>query len=155
MKHSPKSASEHKLALAAELLDDIELSRLSAENLLLKASRLARIIKDDRARAWLTFELSGFPARNSVSIEFMGLTGRWTDQAKGLGYWQSLAEIDAHIAVWKLRIQQLNVPNVHFAPSSANPHELVTGFGGSNIAQAVAPVQSVLNDFKSLHEGVT
>ena len=37
-----QSRSEHVLQLARELLDDIELSRTNAENLILKASRLAR-----------------------------------------------------------------------------------------------------------------
>jgi hypothetical protein len=36
------SKSEHIVSLAKELLDDIELSRISAEALLLKATRLAR-----------------------------------------------------------------------------------------------------------------
>jgi hypothetical protein len=36
------SKSEHIAALARELLDDVELSRLSAEALVLKATRLAR-----------------------------------------------------------------------------------------------------------------
>ena len=42
-----QSRSQHILNLAKELLDDIELSRLSAENLLLKVSRLARWVVSD------------------------------------------------------------------------------------------------------------
>lgn len=37
-----ESKSKHIVQLAKELLDDIELNRMSAEHLLLKATRLAR-----------------------------------------------------------------------------------------------------------------
>jgi hypothetical protein len=40
----------HKLSLATELLEDVELSRMSLEQLRLKAFRLARLVEDDRTR---------------------------------------------------------------------------------------------------------
>jgi hypothetical protein len=46
-----ESQGEHKLRLAGELLDDIELNRLPTENLLLKIARLARLVRDNDTRA--------------------------------------------------------------------------------------------------------
>jgi len=149
-----KSTSDHKLTLAYELLDDIELSRLSAENLVLKATRLARLTKDDNIRAWLRFELMGYVSNDSVSHRYMTMTGRWTDYAKGMGYWYSLPEIDSRILASKLQIQQLRVPDITYAPSSANPHETVSGWGGAFIVQATAPVGQVLVQLGDLREAV-
>jgi len=42
-----KSSSKHIVKLAADLIDDIELSRLPSESLLLKCSRLARLVGDE------------------------------------------------------------------------------------------------------------
>jgi hypothetical protein len=50
----------HKISLATELLEDVELSRMSVEQLLLKAFRLARLVEDDRTKLWLGFELHGY-----------------------------------------------------------------------------------------------
>src|SRR5262245_28804623 len=58
------SESEHILLLASQLIDDIELSRLSAESLLLKASRLARFVGDEETNRWnltLVFLLPDLP----------------------------------------------------------------------------------------------
>jgi AbiTii len=152
MTSETKSASDHTLALAQELLDDIELSRLSAENLLLKATRLARLVKDDEIRTWLHYELTGFVTDDPISLRYMTETGRWTDFEKKVGYWKSLPELDYRIAACRLQIQQLRVPDIHFAPSSANPHELVGGWGSAAVAQATAPVGQVLTQLSGLHD---
>jgi hypothetical protein len=144
------NVSEHKLKLAKELLDDIELGRLPIENLLLKVNRLARFLNDDEIRKWTTFEMNGYSGTDATSLRYMTLTGRWTDIASGSGYWQPLAEIEALIGGYKTEMQQLQVPNINFAPSSANPHELVTGWGGTAVTQATAPVGQVINRLSAL-----
>jgi hypothetical protein len=53
--------STHRLALARELLDDVELGRVTPETLLLKASRVLEAVHEQ----WLTLELSGYPSRTS------------------------------------------------------------------------------------------
>lgn len=154
MRDGPGSVTQHKISLARELLDDIELSRLPTESLLLKVGRLARLIQDEEVRAWIGFELSGFVDGDQTSLEFMGLTGRWTDQEKKLGYWEPRAVIEARIATSRLQLQQLRVPDVHFAPSSANPNEFITGWGGFNIQQAAAPIGQVLRQLNDLNQAV-
>ena len=56
----------HKLDLARELLDDIELSRLAPEQLLLKATRLARLLDAKEVQKWLQFELEGYPGNDPM-----------------------------------------------------------------------------------------
>ena len=51
------SKSAHVSALAREILDDIELSRLSAEALVLKATRLACVVGHEEMRKWLGYEI--------------------------------------------------------------------------------------------------
>ena len=53
------SRSRHIFELSKELLDDIELGRLSAEVLLLKAARLARLTGSQEIQQWIEYELRG------------------------------------------------------------------------------------------------
>lgn len=91
------SRSEHILELAKELLDDIELSRLSAESLLLKASRLARWVGSD--------EIKGYNSSNEISLKYMGVTGRWTDRDEVKGYWGPLAQQEAALEAQNKALQ--------------------------------------------------
>jgi hypothetical protein len=74
--------SDHIIQLSKELLEDIELSRVSIENNVLKASRLARLIGDKETMDWLHYEMFGYNTTDKTSIEFVGLTGRWIDYSK-------------------------------------------------------------------------
>lgn len=51
-----QSKSEHILELARELLDDIELDRITVDSLLLKTSRLARWVGSERIKSFINFE---------------------------------------------------------------------------------------------------
>lgn len=108
---SGQSRSEHILELARELLDDIELSRTSAENLVLKASRLARWVGSDEIRNWLKFEMGGYNATNEISLKYMSITGRWINREKNLGYWGPLAQQEAAIIAEKAKLVALRTPD--------------------------------------------
>lgn len=108
---SGQSRSEHILELARELLDDIELSRTSAESLVLKASRLARWVGSDEIRYWLKLEMGGYNSTNETSRKYMSITGRWTDIEKNLGYWGPLAQQEAAIAAEKAKLAALRTPD--------------------------------------------
>jgi hypothetical protein len=103
--------SEHTLELAHELLDDIELSRTDAESLVLKASRLARLVGSDEVRYWLKLELGGYNSTNEVSLKYMAITGRWIDKEKGLAYWGPLAQHIAAIEAEKAKLAALRIPD--------------------------------------------
>ena len=53
-----ESKSEHILSLALELMDDIEFSKIEAQAILLKTTRLARYVDNDEIRKFLT-QLAG------------------------------------------------------------------------------------------------
>jgi len=73
-----RNKSQHILSLAKELLDDIELSRLPAEALLLKVSRLARFVGASETQQWLEYELAGYNSSDPIALEYMSRNGRWT-----------------------------------------------------------------------------
>ncbi|EAS64288.1 hypothetical protein L4D04_01080 [Photobacterium angustum] len=106
-----QSRSEHVLELAKELLDDIELSRTSAESLILKASRLARWVGSEEIRYWLKLEIQGYNSSNEVSLRYMGITGRWVDREKQKGYWGPLAQHEAAIMSEQAKLHAMRIPD--------------------------------------------
>ena len=106
-----QSQSEHILELAKELLDDIELSRTSAESLILKASRLARLVGSDEIRKWLNLEMTGYYVDDPISLKYMSITSRWTDRDKKLGFWGPLAQQEATIAAETAKLASMRTPD--------------------------------------------
>lgn len=106
-----QSRSEHILELAKELLDDIELSRLSAEALLLKASRLARWVGSEEIKYWISLEMKGYNSSNAVSLKYMGVTGRWISKEDNKGYWGPLAQHEAAIEAENIKLRSLSMPD--------------------------------------------
>ena len=106
-----QSRSGHILELSSELMDDIELSRMPVEGLILKASRLARLVGSDEVKYWLSLEMGGYNGTNETSLKYMGITGRWHDKEKQKGYWGPLAQQEAAIAGEKAKLQALRIPD--------------------------------------------
>src|SRR4029434_5655764 len=148
-----ENLSEVQLQLSRELVDDLELSRLGPEQLLLKALRLARLVQDSAAQVWLRFELRGYP-NTTESRPWMRFFGRLTDEATNVGYWIPLAGVAGTAAAMQAQIQTLRIPNVQFAPSSANPHEFISGFAGSTTTPMLKPAQDVLLRLQALTTAV-
>ncbi|MFH2054879.1 MAG: hypothetical protein ABIJ61_02865 [bacterium] len=105
------SKSKQITQLSKELLDDIELDRLSPDKLLLKVTRLARLTESERIQKWLTFEMVGYTSKDMLALEYMGYTGRWIDLSKGTGYWGPLAQQDAQIKSAEKALESTNMPN--------------------------------------------
>lgn len=106
-----ESRSKHVAELARELLDDIELNRMRADHLLLKASRLARWMGSEETQQWLKLEMIGYNNSEEVSLKYMAITGRWTDRGKGLGYWGPLAQQEAAIEAEKAKLAAMRTPD--------------------------------------------
>lgn len=106
-----QSRSEHILELAKELLDDIELSRLTAESLLLKASRLARWVGSDEIKYWINLEMKGYNSSNDISLKYMEITGRWINKEEGKGYWGPLAQQEAALEAQNIKLRSLSTPD--------------------------------------------
>jgi hypothetical protein len=135
----PSRLAAHKVSLARDLLDDIELGRLNPAQMLLKASRLARLVDDEETREWLEFELKGYqdlPAAKAQMWRF----GRWTDQAKNLGYWTPFAALGAWADAHQAEILQLRVPDVSVSFGAALRESAAFKIS----ADAAAPVNTVV-----------
>lgn len=106
-----QSRSEHILELAKELLSDIELNKLPAESLLLKAARLARWVGSDEIKYWINLEMRGYNNTNEMSLKYMGITGRWIKRDENRGYWGPLAQHEARLAAENIKLKTLSTPD--------------------------------------------
>ena len=116
------------LHLAEELLTDIELSRCQAQQAVLKASRLARLVRDEEAQVWLGYELYGYPNDSSADTE-ISLAGRWSDADKGIAFRVPLARLLAVADAEQSKLQAMQV----------------SSFGGDRAFVAVREHQTALN----------
>ncbi len=138
------SKNRHSRDLAEELLADIELGRLSGEAIVLKARRLARLVGSEQISEWLGYEMFGYNSGSTTALKYMGWTGRWTDQAKNLGFWGPLSVQEATITSLQLELQALRTPDVTYSVSSANPNEFVTGRPNLGAQAATGAIDRVL-----------
>lgn len=138
-----QSRSEHILELAKELLDDIELSRLSAEALLLNASRLARWVGSDEIKYWINLEMKGYNASSNISLKYMGITGRWINKEESKGYWGPLAQIEAALDAENIKLRSMTTPDTSgdwaFRVMQMNENQLVAA---SNYISKLSGIKS-------------
>lgn len=87
---------EEAIRVADELLTDIELKRLKASEVVLKASRLARLVGHTEIADFLGFERNGYPTDGSAA-EWIGRAGRWADKEKRTFYTHSIAKVEAQV----------------------------------------------------------
>ncbi|MFF7848503.1 hypothetical protein ACFZDF_13085 [Streptomyces sp. NPDC007910] len=87
---------EEAIRVADELLADIELKRLKTSEVILKASRLARLVGHTELMEFLGFERGGYPTDGSATT-WIGRAGRWADQEQKRFYTQSIAKLEAEI----------------------------------------------------------
>lgn len=104
--------SEHELELAKEVLDDIELSRLNAEALFLKAARLARLCGTEEFKKWVGYEISGYNSDDNISVKYMTKTSRWTNREEKKGYRVPISQIEAVINSQTMKLNTLSTPNI-------------------------------------------
>jgi hypothetical protein len=65
--------------VATSLLDDLENGDPPAERVLMKAKRLARLMRDSDAQIWLDYETRGYPA--GLSLDGLGSCARYATQS--------------------------------------------------------------------------
>jgi hypothetical protein len=119
-----ESKSEIIIDLCESLLDDLELGTVAVDQIVLKASRLARLVGNTEAQAWLRFEMMGFPAGDAISLKYMRATGRFVNEANQRGYWYPILQISAMLdsSVHQLRASG-RPPDFNLSISSANQYE--------------------------------
>lgn len=106
-----KNSSEHILELAIELLDDIELSRIAVEPLLLKTSRLARLTGSTEIKNWVELELKGYSMSTKSDIELLDISGRWENKQEGTAYSAPLAQIVTLIDTENIKLKSMTTPD--------------------------------------------
>ena len=122
-----RNRNEHVFQLAQELLDDIELSRLSGEALILKATRLARLANSEKIHSWLQYELRGYNPNDKLALKYMGKTGRWTNYQEKKGHWGSLAMQESAMQALEVQLKQMRLPDaVASAPIIAGFNQLLS-----------------------------
>lgn len=85
---------QEALRLAEALLTDIELSETSTSKRVMKAMRLARLMRDEAAQEWLGFEVNGIPG-TPEGVRWMTRVGRWTVKDEEKGYWLPASSLEA------------------------------------------------------------
>lgn len=147
------SVPQHTLELATELLEDVELSRLPVSALILKASRLARLVNDEETQEWLRMEMRGY-VDSEVGCRYMSLTGRWADKEARTGCWQGVAEIEVQIEAQTALLSALRLPDLSgnmILPTIKSTREHASGVaqGIAKLAAIRAKVVSLLHGFSS------
>lgn len=122
------SRRNEALKLSEELLSDIELARIPAQDIARKASRLARLIDDFEAIEWLNYEVSGYPQKglDRKSAAAAARSNRETLQDDGkVGYWTSLlSRFQAAVDLAKSQLAASADAPINI--TSANPSQYVT-----------------------------
>ena len=87
-----------RIAHARVLFDDIVLSRLPPEPLLIKTRQLARLVHAEETGTWLRWELNGYPDESDLAVRYLENTGRLVDKKNWICYTQPLAELDRYVS---------------------------------------------------------
>jgi AbiTii len=149
------SLESEKVEVASSLIDDIESGRASFEQIVLKASRLARKVKNERVTEILTFEKNGYPSDNARALALLEVTNRKipdTDKLKNMYHPQSAAEIDNTIRGYTDQIDALKafIPTGQFAQmqlaNQINQIRDLSAYRGQKI-KVVSTVKSLIYDF--------
>lgn len=146
-----ESISSKKRELARELLDDIELSKIPLENIIMKSMRLARYVDNSDISKWLGWEMHGYD-QDGANSKYSKWTGRLINEEKMTGYWDPLSSISSQIEINKSHLAQLRIPDITYSPTSANPNELVGAWASGNIPKITAPATESLNRMQLLSD---
>ena len=133
-------ALEEALALSAEILADIELSRGSLTSAALKAARLARLLNDQHAQLVFQYEAGGYPAQATgippevwKLVIAAGRTYETKDDKTGevsvYGFRESIEQLEDQIATGKIALHAAQDRDV--SVSSANPSQYVGAPAGN------------------------
>jgi hypothetical protein len=153
---------EKMLEVSDDILNCIENSSISFEQVLLKCKKLARMRDDFDALKWFTIELSGYGndiSVSGISVEekekFAGLSGRFTtttdpDTKEDVHkYWTaSVSEIESNIQTNLINLQN-TVPPTNFTPV-VTKHSYESYYTGPTTNEhVVEKYQDVLNNVQT------
>ncbi|QAY64838.1 hypothetical protein ET495_09860 [Xylanimonas allomyrinae] len=93
--------------LAEDLLADIEMQRLKASEIALKASRLARLVNHEELMEFLRLERDGYSGAGAAANMWIGRAGRWADADDGKFYPMPLAKVEGMLDASREALQTL------------------------------------------------
>jgi len=133
--------------LAWEIITDVEENKLSAESIVLKATRLAELAGSSRIQSWLWYERNGYNSSEAISIEYLSLTGRTINKSINFILYGSLSSQEASIESNKLQIEYLksNPENSQSRPLS---HRLPSK--AETLSQGIIYYQRVISIVKGM-----
>jgi len=100
------------LAVARELVGDLEKAEPGIDRPLMKAQRLARTLRDTDAQKWLDYEMRGYPPDINLKKELgtcAEYAHRWFPDRKAV-FRTSLPELEARVAATQQVLAKLNAP---------------------------------------------
>jgi hypothetical protein len=102
----PQSRRAEALELAESLLENVELGQIGPVDVARRASRLARLLDDQEAMAWLQYEVGGYPA-TGLDTNSAAAARRSRREAPENKLWtRSLASSEADAASAEMQLQQ-------------------------------------------------
>jgi hypothetical protein len=102
---------QEAMRLAEEILGDIELAKIPAIDIARKTSRLARLLDDGDAIAWMSFETTGYPTPLTTEANAAAKrSNRVADAAKGTVWTASLGTLGSDIENTTHQIAGLSAP---------------------------------------------
>lgn len=139
------------LELSEELLTDIELAQIPAPDIVKKASRLARLLDDADAMAWLSFEISGYSvplAAGAVAAAQRSHRHATPNEETGrMRYWTpSVSRCQSDVDTGRLQLQA--AADAPVSISSANPSQFVTAPSGNTRERST--IRSFVSDQEEL-----
>jgi hypothetical protein len=146
------SKGDHITALALELLEDAELSRISVDSMVLKASRLARLVGDQEAQEWLWYERHNYDDHDPTALKYLALTERWIDVAGKKAFFAGIAVQEATLDAFKQQLDAVKafVPSGPYAQMQLNEQrskiaEITPNI--TNAARVISAVRAQIQDF--------
>lgn len=126
---------QEALRVASELLTEIELQKLQPSEVVLKASRVARLVGHEELLEFVGFERNGYPSDSSAR-RWIHKAGRRSPQGGDKFVAISIPKIEAHLAASQQAIEALrgggNYSGDYILPASRD-HDARIGAHASNI----------------------
>jgi hypothetical protein len=113
--------SRFKLAreVTDELLSELETQEIAIERSIMKAKRLARLLRDRDAQAWLDYEIKGYPKHFNFetigSCRKYAIAGGKLDDKENKYWAQSLPELEARMKAEQHALNSMGMPR-DFSP---------------------------------------
>jgi hypothetical protein len=114
------SRNDEIRSLALEIIEDVEMSRISTEGLVLKASRLARLANEEEEITWLFYERCGYRHDDEIALKYMEYTNRWvdaSDHSKG-AHWGPASPLESMVETLAHQLEVIK----NFRPSGEYAH---------------------------------